>query len=401
LQNAFDHCDHNHAPHAVPRHKIIFAHENLSRHGTAGLAHDISSHNSSTNHTTLSAVHPSAQDGDGMDASASHHHAVLSQNPLDRIRNRARITPFCRCFSHETSESETDEETTPEDVGRNWSGSISELVRQRLAVVGEASNQAAGPIVLRRSLQVNNNITPVHRIVEYSHHLVPDVEKILSASYYWGVMDRFQAEQLLEGKAEGTFILRDSAQTEYLFSVSFRRYQRTLHARIEQELCRGVIISHTTYTGVASLHIPSKLKQYIREYHYTVAVRKIIKENWEARKTPRENLLSMGLAFSANEAVPVKQQHREIIDIVPIEGLELREIQALETAAEQRRKKQQEKRAVLTREKALKVISCLESDAAEMQSIRDESVRTVRLPDRDVELLIYLEQRYGDDYKVW
>ncbi|KAE9421659.1 hypothetical protein Angca_006350, partial [Angiostrongylus cantonensis] len=127
---------------------------------------------------------------------------------------------------------------------------------------------------------------------------------------------------------------------------------------------------------------------------------KIIKENWEARKTPRENLLSMGLAFSANEAVPVKQQHREIIDIVPIEGLELREIQALETAAEQRRKKQQEKRAVLTREKALKVISCLESDAAEMQSIRDESVRTVRLPDRDVELLIYLEQRYGDDYKV-
>ncbi|KAE9421660.1 hypothetical protein Angca_006349 [Angiostrongylus cantonensis] len=247
---------------------------------------------------------------------------------LTRFLSRARITPFCRCFSHETSESETDEETTPEDVGRNWSGSISELVRQRLAVVGEASNQAAGPIVLRRSLQVNNNITPVHRIVEYSHHLVPDVEKILSASYYWGVMDRFQAEQLLEGKAEGTFILRDSAQTEYLFSVSFRRYQRTLHARIEQgnhrfsfdihdqsvysaptitkliekyndparclffepqlrqplhrrhvfslqELCRGVIISHTTYTGVASLHIPSKLKQYIREYHYTVAVRSV------------------------------------------------------------------------------------------------------------------------------
>lgn len=32
----------------------------------------------------------------------------------------------------------------------------------------------------------------------------------------------------------GTFLLRDSAQPEFIFSVSFRRYKRTLHARIEQ-----------------------------------------------------------------------------------------------------------------------------------------------------------------------
>lgn len=32
----------------------------------------------------------------------------------------------------------------------------------------------------------------------------------------------------------GTFLLRDSAQEEYLFSVSFRKYGRSLHARIEQ-----------------------------------------------------------------------------------------------------------------------------------------------------------------------
>ncbi|KAJ1347961.1 hypothetical protein KIN20_003156 [Parelaphostrongylus tenuis] len=127
---------------------------------------------------------------------------------------------------------------------------------------------------------------------------------------------------------------------------------------------------------------------------------KIIKENWEAGKTPRENLLGMGLAFNPNEAVPVKQQHREIIDIVPIEGVELAEVRALGTVMEQRRKKEQERKAVLTREKALKVVSSLESEAAELQSIRDDSVRTVRLPDRDVELLIYLAQRYGDDYKA-
>ncbi len=34
------------------------------------------------------------------------------------------------------------------------------------------------------------------------------------------------------------FELRDSAQSDYLFSVSFRRYQRTLHARIEHSYHR-------------------------------------------------------------------------------------------------------------------------------------------------------------------
>lgn len=47
-------------------------------------------------------------------------------------------------------------------------------------------------------------------------------------------MDRYEAERLLEGKPEGTFLLRDSAQEEFLFSVSFRKYGRSLHARVEQ-----------------------------------------------------------------------------------------------------------------------------------------------------------------------
>lgn len=47
-------------------------------------------------------------------------------------------------------------------------------------------------------------------------------------------MDRYEAERLLDGKQEGTFLLRDSAQEEFLFSVSFRKYGKSLHARIEQ-----------------------------------------------------------------------------------------------------------------------------------------------------------------------
>lgn len=74
----------------------------------------------------------------------------------------------------------------------------------------------------------------VHSQVDFVHYLVPDLERITNSSFYWGKMDRYEAERLLEGKPEGTFLLRDSAQEEFLFSVTFRKYGRSLHARIEQ-----------------------------------------------------------------------------------------------------------------------------------------------------------------------
>lgn len=134
-------------------------------------------------------------------------------------------------------------------------------------------------------------------------------------------MDRYEAEKLLENKPEGTFLLRDSAQDDYLFSVSFRKYGRSLHARIEQDkhqfsfdshdptvftadtvtdlvehykdpssvmffepmltsplnrnhvfslqqLTRAAIVTRTTYDGIDTLCLPAQLKSYLREYHY-------------------------------------------------------------------------------------------------------------------------------------
>lgn len=162
--------------------------------------------------------------------------------------------------------------------------------------------------------------------VDYVHCLVPDLQRITASAFYWGKMDRYEAERLLDGKPEGTFLLRDSAQEEFLFSVSFRKYGRSLHARIEQfnhkfsfdchdpgvftsasvtgllehykdpacvmffepaltlplmrnqcfalqELCRAAIVSRTTYDGVAVLSLPVTLKAYLREYHYKQRVR--------------------------------------------------------------------------------------------------------------------------------
>nr|CAG4641117.1 EOG090X0BEM [Eulimnadia texana] len=83
-----------------------------------------------------------------------------------------------------------------------------------------------------------------HTQVDYLHCLVPDLLDITNCSFYWGKMDRYEAERLLENKPDGTFLLRDSAQEEYLFSVSFRRYSRSLHARIEQWNHRFSFDSH-------------------------------------------------------------------------------------------------------------------------------------------------------------
>ncbi|XP_057320000.1 suppressor of cytokine signaling 4 [Microplitis mediator] len=181
---------------------------------------------------------------------------------------------------------------------------------------------------------VSNIERPAHTQVDYVHCLVPDLQSITACTFYWGKMDRYEAERLLDGKQEGTFLLRDSAQEEFLFSVSFRKYGKSLHARIEQwnhkfsfdshdpgvyasetvcgliehykdpsccmffepmltiplhrnfafplqHLCRAVITTRTTYDGINKLQLPKTLKSYLKEYHYKqrVRVRRLDSEN--------------------------------------------------------------------------------------------------------------------------
>lgn len=172
----------------------------------------------------------------------------------------------------------------------------------------------------------NSNGQTAHSQVDYIHCLVPDLLEISNCGFYWGKMDRYEAERLLENKPEGTFLLRDSAQEDYLFSVSFRRYSRSLHARIEQwnhkfsfdshdpgvfssdtvcgliehykdpsccmffepmltiplyrtftftlqHLSRAAICRMVTYDGVNQLELPKSVKAYVKEYHYKQRVR--------------------------------------------------------------------------------------------------------------------------------
>lgn len=190
----------------------------------------------------------------------------------------------------------------------------------------QKQNQQYKHFGLAQATLADGDIPKFHSQDYYCHFLVPDLEKITACCYYWGKMDRYEAEKLLEGKPEGTFLLRDSAQDDYLFSVSFRKYGRSLHARIEQwnhkfsfdshdpsvytaptvtglvehykdptsvmffepmltsplhrnyvfslqQLCRASIVSHTTYDGINELCLPATMKSYLKEYHYKLKVR--------------------------------------------------------------------------------------------------------------------------------
>lgn len=173
---------------------------------------------------------------------------------------------------------------------------------------------------------MNNDSHKIHTSIDYIHYLVPDLLQITNCSFYWGKMDRYEAEKLLDNRSEGTFLLRDSAQEEYLFSVSFRKYGRSLHARIEQwnhmfsfdsrdpgvfasptvcgliehykdpsccmffepmltiplhrnftfslqHTCRATICNKITYDDINQMKLPKVLKAYLKEYHYRQRVR--------------------------------------------------------------------------------------------------------------------------------
>merc|ERR1719500_827004 len=135
-------------------------------------------------------------------------------NPLRNLWKKLRKKK-CDCISNSSSA------TMSED--------------QKVKVDNVSTDDDEEEVKISAEMMASMTVSRPHTQVDYIHHLVPNLQEITSCSFYWGKMDRYEAEALLEAKPEGSFLLRDSAQEEYLFSVSFRRYGRSLHARIEEQ----------------------------------------------------------------------------------------------------------------------------------------------------------------------
>ena len=55
----------------------------------------------------------------------------------------------------------------------------------------------------------------------------------VQCGWYWGAIGWEEAEKQLSSERDGSFLLRDSSDERYLFSLSFRALNTTHHTRIE------------------------------------------------------------------------------------------------------------------------------------------------------------------------
>lgn len=67
--------------------------------------------------------------------------------------------------------------------------------------------------------------------------LAKELMRLSRYGWYWGPVSREEAEEKLADQPEGAFLVRDSTDDRYLFSLSFRSSGRTLHTRVEY--CNG------------------------------------------------------------------------------------------------------------------------------------------------------------------
>ncbi|CAI2306007.1 unnamed protein product [Caenorhabditis sp. 36 PRJEB53466] len=116
----------------------------------------------------------------------------------------------------------------------------------------------------------------------------------------------------------------------------------------------------------------------------------VIRYTWDEFKTPRENVRDMGIAFNPNEAVPIKEQRKEIIDAVPIDGVS---IDVPKPAKRMTGKKTNEKQAK-------HIVSKLEEQVAEEEKRISGQDRKFQLFHRETELCVYMLARHGEDFQA-
>lgn len=69
------------------------------------------------------------------------------------------------------------------------------------------------------------------KIMDYA----ASIEKVKDCGWYWGPVSGATAEKMLSSEPDGSFIVRDSSNEHYIFSLSFKLDGSVRHVRIEQD----------------------------------------------------------------------------------------------------------------------------------------------------------------------
>uniref|UniRef100_A0AC35TVA5 Suppressor of cytokine signaling 2 n=1 Tax=Rhabditophanes sp. KR3021 TaxID=114890 RepID=A0AC35TVA5_9BILA len=76
---------------------------------------------------------------------------------------------------------------------------------------------------------------PEHRSAdEIMHSFVEQIALLIKSQWYWGAICSLEAEELLANEPVGTFLVRDSRNGNYVFSLSLVTREKIIHSRLEK-----------------------------------------------------------------------------------------------------------------------------------------------------------------------
>lgn len=87
----------------------------------------------------------------------------------------------------------------------------------------------------------NNDLSSVTGDVSSTEHetgrvdFASNLETIKQYGWYWGPISCQAAEKILSNEPDGSFIVRDSSDDHYIFSLTFKLNNCVRHVRIEQD----------------------------------------------------------------------------------------------------------------------------------------------------------------------
>jgi len=82
---------------------------------------------------------------------------------------------------------------------------------------------------------VTNQICADGEFTQQKPDFWASIEKVKQYGWYWGPVSGDAAEKLLNGEPDGSFLVRDSSDDRYIFSLTFKLNGHVRHVRIEHD----------------------------------------------------------------------------------------------------------------------------------------------------------------------